>query len=97
MSVERKCPKCSTWNREDDFCVICGEVLSPRIIEEKREAVREKLWKDDPETVLDRFIKRWKNSRFFLFRWIYYVFYTIGFIFMAIASFFAYITIGANG
>ncbi len=97
MSVERKCPKCGAWNGGDDFCKTCGEVLSPQIIEEKREATREKLWEEDKETAFGRFLTRWKNSGFFLFRWIYFVFYSIGVVFFAIASFLAYITIGSNG
>lgn len=97
MSVERKCPKCGQWNNDNDYCRQCGEVLSPVIIDEKREAVREKLWAEDKETAFDRFLIRWKNSGFFLFRWIYYTFYSIGMIFLAIASFLAYITVGSNG
>lgn len=97
MSVQRKCPKCGSWNGENDFCHACGELISPQIIEEKREATLESLWSEDKETAFDRFLFRWKHSGFFLFRWIYYTFYSIGVVFFAIASFLAYITIGSNG
>lgn len=97
MSVERKCPKCSAWNGNSDFCTTCGEALAPDIIEARKEALREPLWKPDPVTAFDRFMYAWRHSPFFLFRWIFYVFYSVGMLFFAIASFLAYITIGANG
>lgn len=97
MPVERKCPKCATWNGDNDFCTVCGEVLSPQIIEERREAVLEEIRNSVPPDKFDLFVEAWKNHRFFLFRAVYYLFYSVAMIFMAIASFFAYITIGSNG
>ena len=36
MPVERKCPKCNTWNKEEDHCNNCGEPISPRQLEKNR-------------------------------------------------------------
>ncbi len=96
MATERKCPKCQTWNKDEDFCLQCGEVLSPQIIEERREEVREKR-RYRPPSKFEEFINRWQNSRYWLLRMIYKILYTIGVIFFAIASFFAWIAASPNG
>lgn len=96
MATERKCPTCQSWNKEKDFCTNCGEVLSPQIIEDQREQAREKR-RYRPPTKFQEFIKRWKNSRFLLLRVLYQILYTIGVIFFAIASFFAYLAATPNG
>jgi hypothetical protein len=97
MAVERKCLECNTWNKDNDFCTNCGSPVSPVIIEEIREKKREEVRQSIPPSKLDIFLHNWKNSRFFLWKWLYYVLYTIGFIFLAIASFFAWLAASPNG
>lgn len=97
MSVERKCPGCNHWNGSEDYCTFCGTVLSPEIIEKKREEEREIRRQSEPKTPLDIFLENWENSRFLLFRIIFKIVYTIWAIVMGIAFFFAYLTIGSNG
>lgn len=97
MAVERKCLKCGTWNRDEDHCSNCGELISPILIEEEREKEREARRESMPPTALDRFVIAWKNHPFFLIRWIYYILYSIGFAFFAIASFFAWMAASPNG
>lgn len=97
MAAERKCPKCNTWNKDVDHCTNCGEVVSPIIIEEIREAKREEARINKPPTKLDIFVDKWKNSRFFLIKATYYILYTIGFIFFSIAGFFAWLSASPNG
>ncbi len=96
MATERKCPKCQFWNKDEDYCVNCGEVLSPKIIEEKREERREKQ-RYRPPTKFDIFIDKWRNSRYWVLRVLYRVLYTIGVIFFSIASFFAWLAASPNG
>jgi hypothetical protein len=96
MATERKCPNCQQWNKDEDYCSNCGTVLSPKIIEEQREIEREKK-RYRPPTRFDRFIASWKNSRFWLLRILYKIVYTIGVIFIAIASFFAWLAASPNG
>lgn len=96
MAVERKCLSCNTWNKDNDYCVSCGEVISPVIIEENREKEREKQ-RYKPPTKFEIFLDKWKNSKYFLLKAIYYVLYTIGFIFFTIASFFAWLAASPNG
>jgi len=97
MSVQRKCVKCQTWNKDEDYCTKCGELLSPRLIEEKRERVREEIRRSKPPSKLDIFIHNWKNSSNFFVKAIYYILYSIGFIFFAIAAFFAWLAAAPNG
>lgn len=97
MSVERKCPSCNQWNRDKDYCGVCGTVLSPVIIEQKREEQREIRRQNVEQTPLDIFLNNWENSRFILLRIIYKILYTIWAIVMGVAFFFAYLTIGSNG
>ncbi len=97
MSVERKCSVCGTWNTDVDYCSNCQALLSPLIIEEKREEEREKRRSNAPLTPLDIFIDRWKNHRFWVLRILYKILYTISVIFLSIAAFFAYLAASPNG
>jgi len=95
--VERKCPNCGTWNKDNDYCTQCHTTISPILIEEEREKEREIRRNNIPPTKLDRFVDGWKNHPFFLLRWLYYLLYSIGFTFIAIASFFAWLAASPNG
>lgn len=97
MAIERKCPNCGKWNGEEDHCVNCGTLISPVLIEEAREVERERRRQSVPLTALDKFILGWKHHPFFLIRWIYYILYSIGLAFFAIASFFAWMAASPNG
>jgi hypothetical protein len=97
MAVERKCPNCSTWNSDLDNCASCGTLISPVKIEEERERVREEVRQNKPLSKTDVFIDKWKNSRFFLLRWLYKILYTISVIFIGIASLFAWMAASPNG
>ena len=95
--AEIKCSKCGTWNKDLDYCATCSELISPILIEEEREKVREEIRQNTPPTKLDIFIEKWKNSRFFLIRAVYYILYSIGFIFFSVAGFFAWLSATPNG
>lgn len=97
MATERKCPSCGTWNKDEDYCTNCGALISPKIIEEKREEAREERRNSIPPTKLDLFLERWKNSKYLLLRIIYQIVYAISVTFIAIASFFAWLAASPNG
>lgn len=97
MAVQRRCAQCGTWNKDQENCVSCGHLLDPVIIEKKREEAREERRRNTPPTALDRFVVKWKNHPFFPIKALYYIVYTIGFIFFAIASFFAWLAASPNG
>lgn len=97
MATERKCPSCGTWNKEEDYCLNCGTVLSPTIIEEQREEERERRRKSKPPSKFDLFLKRWENSRYPALRVLYKIVYAVSVGFFAIASFFAWLAASPNG
>lgn len=97
MGVQRKCPKCLTWNNEESHCVKCHELIDPVLIEDEREKVREEIRNSVPLTKLDIFIERWKNSKYLLLRIIYKIVYSIAIIFVSIAGFFAWLAASPNG
>lgn len=92
-----KCSNCGNWSKDVDHCTKCGQLISPILIEEEREKVREEIRQNTPPTKLDIFIDKWKNSRWFLIKATYYIIYTIGFIFFSIAGFFAWLSASPNG
>lgn len=96
MAVERKCLNCGKWNGDEDHCISCGALLSPELIEEKREEERVQRRYRPPDR-FDHFIHAWKHSRFFALKGLYYVLYTIGFIFFSVAAFFAWLAASPNG
>lgn len=98
MAIKRKCPECDTWNDgAADYCITCNELISPTIIEEIRKKKREDIERQKPKDKIDIFLEKWKTSRFFLVRMVYYIVYSIVAIVGGISLFFAYITVGANG
>ena len=97
MAVERKCSFCGCGNSEADFCKSCGQVLSPQLIEEEREAERERVRNSIIPDRIDLFLEAWKHSPFFLVRWTYYIVYSVAAVFFSIAFLFAYFVVGLNG
>lgn len=96
MAVDRKCTKCGIWNKDLDHCSACGQVLNPVLIEVERSQKRQPIW-TQKETAFDRFLFRWKNSRFLVLRVLYKICYTVAVIFLSIAAFFAYLAASPNG
>jgi uncharacterized membrane protein YvbJ len=97
MAVERKCTKCGAWNKEEDFCVNCGSSISPQQIEKERDQQREEIRKATPPSSFDVFLDRWENSPYLLIRILYKIVYGVSVVFIAIASFFAYLAAAPNG
>jgi hypothetical protein len=97
MSTERLCPSCKTWNLDQDYCTECKAILSPQLIEEKREEAREHRRLITPPPALDVFLAKWKNHKFWILRILYKIIRTIAVIFLAIASLFAYLAASPNG
>lgn len=97
MAIQRKCPNCGLWNNDEDSCVSCGTLLSPKLIEEEKEKKREERRNSIQPTKLDIFIEKWENSRFWVLRILYKVLYTIAMIFFSIAAFFAWLATAPNG
>jgi hypothetical protein len=97
VAVQRKCPSCGTWNQDKAYCVNCSTPLAPEILEEIKEQEKIKRQEEILPSKFDVFIEKWENSPYLILRIIYKIIYSIIFVFMTIASFFAYIVVGANG
>ena len=97
MSVERKCGNCQTWNIDRDYCSQCGVIISAELKgriehEKKEEAIR-----NAPKEKFEIFLEKWKGSSNILLKGLYYICYSIAFIFFSIAGLFAYMAAAANG
>lgn len=94
--IQRKCPSCGTWNKANSHCVNCNALLDPVLIQVEESNSRKPTW-TKKETAFDRFILKWQNHPFAPLRWLYKILYTIGVVFFAIASFFAWLAASPNG
>lgn len=97
MAVQRKCPSCGKWNYDEDYCVSCEAVLSPKLIEKEKEKKRQERRDQEKPSQLDVVIDKWKNSKCWILRVSYQVLYTVGMLFFSIAAFFAWLVTGAYG
>ncbi len=95
--IERKCLQCQTWNEAEDYCKNCGEALSPKALDKKRE---ERLAAEEAArepTKLEIYQERAKNSKYLLVRIAYHIVYSIFLFIGAIGAFLAWLTAMANG
>jgi len=95
--IERKCPNCSEWNKEEDHCVKCGEALSPDAVMAKREQKRIDEEAAKPPSKVDLFLERAKNSKYMMVRWGYYLMYSVFMVIGAFGAFMAWLVAMANG
>ena len=91
MGVERICKSCKTWNKDNDKCINCGAIISPKLITKIKEKIRKKAIKDLPPSSFDVFLEKWKNSNYFIVKVLYHIIYSIGTVFFAIAAFLTYL------
>jgi len=91
--IEIKCRACKTWNTNADYCVNCNAVIS---MEEEARLETEKyvqVLRNKPKSKLDLFIENWKNHPNFILKAIFYVLYSVYFIFASIGAFLAWLTL----
>lgn len=96
-SVNRKCPKCGHWNNDEDNCTSCGYVLNPKIIRKQEIIEEERKFSAKPPDSIDIFLQKFKNSRFFLIRWFYYILLSVWLVFGVTVSFILYMVAGTVG
>ncbi len=87
MTVSRKCPKCATWNGDNDYCTSCNHLLNYQMQleqEDKQRAIDKKNRIPDP---LEEFFLKWKASKWILVRLGYHIVYSIWFAIFAFFSF----------
>ncbi len=83
-TLKRKCPKCGTWNGGEDNCTNCGEILNYNIIRKQEDAKRVKEFSTRPPDGIDKFLNNFKNSKNIFVKLIYYILYSVWFIFALI-------------
>ena len=91
--VEIKCKQCNTWNTDSHYCKNCNAVIS---MEEEVRLETEKqaeLIRNKPKTKTDVFLEKWKNHPNLILKAIYYILYSIYFIFASIGGFLAWLTL----
>src|SRR5690606_5533800 len=95
--IERKCPKCSTWNGDETHCKSCGTVISPEILQKIEDDEKAKKLAEQKPDKLDVLLSRAKNHRLLPVRILYYMIYSVAVVVFAIASFFAYLVAWSPG
>ncbi len=87
MSISRKCPKCGTWNGDNDYCTSCSHLLNYQMQLEQEDKERDEKKKQIIADPLEKFFLRWKASKWLAMRVAYHIFYSIWFAFFAFMSF----------
>ncbi len=85
MPVSRKCPACNTWNGEEAHCSNCGEVIDPWLIREEKD--KDSHHANRPPSLLDQMFDGMKYSKWILVRGLFWIGYSIWFVFFSILSF----------
>lgn len=92
--VERKCPNCGTWNKDEKYCIQCNTPIHPNEIERldrlKRIELEKKaaIAKDDR---LKKLIRKAQASPNPFVRILYYLLYSVTFIVVGMGAFVAWL------
>ncbi len=87
-TVNRKCPKCHTWNTDNDYCTNCNELLNHQIRLKEAEQARQTEWDNRKLDKIDATIKRMQYSKYAVVRILFYFVYSVWMIIFWISSFF---------
>jgi len=97
MSVERKCGNCQTWDIDKDYCTECNVIISAELKDKLAYEQKEKELRNAPKEKFEIFLEKWKSSSNYILKGLYYICYSIAFIFFSIAGFLAYLAAASNG
>tara|TARA_B110000285_G_scaffold116912_1_gene132509 strand:+ start:307 stop:600 length:294 start_codon:yes stop_codon:yes gene_type:complete len=97
MSVERKCGNCEAWNIDKDYCSECGVIISAELKDKLTYEKKEEAIRNAPKDKFEIFLEKWKASSNLLLTALYYICYSIAFIFFSIAGLLAYLAAAVNG
>ncbi len=96
-TIERKCSKCGQWNKSLDICQNCHAPISIEAIEKIENQVKQEKELKKEDDKFDLLMEKLKQHPNILVRGVFYIFYSVGLAFMAIGSFFAFLTAWASG
>jgi len=91
--VEIKCKSCNTWNIDADYCSNCNAVISMEEEAKLEAEIEAEKIRNKPKSKFDIFVENWKNHPNLIFKGIYYILYSIYFIFASIGAFLAWLTL----
>lgn len=94
--IERKCLKCGTWNKDEDYCQSCNEPLSPRAIDKAESEKRKQILANTKPSKLDLWMKRAKNHKYGIVRFSYKILYGCGVMATLFGAIFAWLAALAN-
>ena len=93
MGISRKCNRCGTWTVDNDRCSNCGnEINFEKIKRRDQKKQTQKIIQEKGPDQIERFLNRFKNSRFILVKGLYYLLYSVWFVLASIVSFFMFLT-----
>ena len=91
--LQIKCKNCKTWNTDVDYCTNCNAVISMEEEARLEDEVHRIKIENQPDSKIDKLIKKYKNHPNFIIRGIFYIFYSVYFIVMSIGAFMAWLTL----
>lgn len=83
MSSQIKCPKCQTWNTNQDYCTACNTLLNYTI---ERENAHQKSVDEFNNRPQNPWLEKCKNSANPLLRAVYYVAYSSWLLFLIVTT-----------
>ena len=95
--MERKCPNCGHWNKDEDFCENCGSPISPKEVEKERAVAREKKLAVRKPNKVDIWLEKIKESKNPFVKFVYYVVGGVWFVIMSIMVAVLYLVAGTPG
>ena len=97
-NIQRKCPSCDTWNKDEEYCTNCGQLLDPDKLrkEEKLEREKQKVLLRKPNE-LDHWLEKVEKSKNPFIWLIYRIVRTVWVVFAAIITFILYAIAAAPG
>lgn len=97
VTVSRKCPKCGTWNGAEDHCISCNQLLNYQKQLEQEHEARETAYRLRKLDSVDVFLAKFRNSRWWAVKAIYYILYSAWFVLASLVSFFIYMVAAGPG
>jgi len=94
--LQIKCRSCKTWNDGGDYCVKCNAVISMREEERIETEIKKEIERNKPKDKFELFIEKYKSHPNIVLRGIFYIFYSVYMVFLAIGAALAWMTLLAQ-
>ena len=76
--IERKCLKCGTWNKDEDYCVSCQAPISPKAIDKADSEIKKQKLASEKPSKMDVWMANAKNHKYGVVRFTYKILYGCG-------------------